>query len=140
MTKDPQLDVTADHSKPGSGLRILFAEDDAGMRWLVERYLEGLGHSIHVVQDGLQAVEAARSQTFDVVLLDLLMPTMDGIDAARAIRDFADSAGQHFPIIAATSHHVEHLGDRWDASAFDAVLSKPIQGNELADILARFAC
>ena len=124
---------------PPAGLRILFADDDEGMGWLVRRYLERIGHSVHVVQDGQQAVEAVKRQEFDVVLLDLLMPAMDGIEAAAKIREYAVGAGRRFPIIAATSHRVENLGDRWAEDLFDAVLSKPVQGDELARVIAAFA-
>ena len=124
---------------PKAGLRILFAEDDAGMGWLVRRFLEGSGHSVHLVQDGRQAVEAAKREAFDVVLLDLLMPGMDGIEAAKRIRAHADGECQCFPIIAATSHQVENLDDHLDISVFDAVLSKPVKGEKLASLVASFS-
>lgn len=121
------------------GLRILFADDDAAMGWLVSRYLENVGHQVHVVDNGQLALELVQKETFDVVLLDLLMPEMDGIETAVKIRAYSEDAGLSFPIIAATSHRVESLDIRWDENVFDAVLAKPVKGEELAQVIADLA-
>jgi len=123
-------------SNPTSALRILFADDSASIRWVIQRYLEGLGHSVHVVDDGRQAVEAVRQRAFDVAILDLFMPSMDGGEAAAQIRKHAAATKQPVFIICATSHHVKNLGEQWDETLFDAVLSKPFDGEDLARILA----
>ena len=98
-----------------------------------------MGHQVQVVDNGQKAVEAVKNGVFDVVLLDLWMPTMDGAETAAEIRAYAESTGQRFPIIAATSHRVEKLDRCWDEGLFDAVLSKPVKGEELAQVISAWS-
>ena len=127
-------------TQTAEGLRILFADDDDAMGWLVKRYLEKAGHEVHVVQGGQEALNAAQLERFDVVLLDLLMPTMDGVETAEKLRAYAEANGQDFPIIAATSHRVETLEQWWDGPVFDAVLTKPVKGEDLSRAMSELPC
>ena len=139
MEKVPGEGITLDAAvirEEASALRILFADDSSCIRWVIQRYLEGLGHSVHVVNDGREAVEAATQRAFDVVILDLFMPAMDGVEAARKIREQAVDTEQQPFIICATSHLVKNLGDQWDEALFDGVLSKPFESEDLARIIA----
>jgi CheY-like chemotaxis protein len=136
---DARIGPASTAGEQKSALRILFADDDVFFRHLVQHYLQRMGHLVRVVSDGTQAIEAVRSQSFDVVVLDLLMPRMDGIEAARNIRAYADSVGQSIPIIAATSHRPQTLEDQRNRFDFDAVLSKPLLGEEFVRVLAELA-
>jgi CheY-like chemotaxis protein len=117
----------------------LYADDDPVLQHVMQRSLERLGHTVQVVSDGRQAFEAMQSQEFDVVMLDMLMPTMDGLEAAAQIRAYADSVGRRLQIIAVTSHRQESLGDRLEACGLDAFMRKPVRTEELAQEMANFA-
>ena len=135
----PTSDSVSSSGSPSRGLRILFADDDDAMGQLVRRFLELAGHSVRPVRDGQEAVDAARAESFDVVLLDLLMPTMDGIEAATRIRAEAQGRGKRLTIIAATAQRLEALQGQFEEGLFDAVLSKPVQASELARVIASLA-
>lgn len=116
---------------PSDSLTILLADDVACIRWVTQRFLESQGHTVHVADDGREAVAAAEEHDFDVVLLDLLMPNMDGMEAATRIRELAAKREHPVTIIAATSHQLDSLGENWNSGRFDAVLSKPFQADDL---------
>ncbi|MEO7998889.1 MAG: response regulator, partial [Gemmatimonadaceae bacterium] len=113
------------------GLRVLVAEDNAVNRRVVESILKKRGHTVVLVENGLLAVEAVQNGTFDVVLMDVQMPDMDGHEATAAIRKFEKDSGQHVPIIALTAHAM--TGDREECLAvgMDGYLSKPVHAVEL---------
>ncbi|MDR3538094.1 MAG: response regulator [Acetobacteraceae bacterium] len=83
-------------------LCILLAEDNPINQLIARRMLERLGHCVHLASNGLEAVEAARQQRFDAILMDMMMPEMDGVTASRAIR--SELAGRQVPIVAVTAN------------------------------------
>jgi CheY-like chemotaxis protein len=85
-------------------LRILLAEDNAINQKLAVRLLEKQGHSVTVANDGKEAVAAVENGEFDVVLMDVQMPNMGGLEAAAAIRALEWGTGEHLPIAAMTAH------------------------------------
>jgi len=91
------------------------------------------GHTVQVATDGQQAVEALGRQDFDVVLMDVQMPVMDGLDATRAIRKLADPKKACVPIIALTAHALTGDADHCLAAGMDGYLSKPINRAELIE-------
>jgi CheY-like chemotaxis protein/anti-sigma regulatory factor (Ser/Thr protein kinase) len=116
-------------------LHILLAEDNAINQKLAQRAIEKMGHTILVTSNGLRAVEAAAAQNFDLILMDLQMPEMDGFDATARIRQAELSIGRHTPIIAMTAHAMH--GDRENclSSGFDDYISKPVDLQRLARML-----
>jgi PAS domain S-box-containing protein len=112
-------------------LRILLAEDNVVNQRLAMRMLEKQGHTVVVAGDGVTALRALERGRFDVVLMDVQMPLMDGVDATAAIRKTERATGQHIPIIAMTAHAM--LGDRqrFLASGMDGYVSKPVHSKEL---------
>jgi PAS domain S-box-containing protein len=123
---------------PAAPMRILVAEDNATNQYLVRALLEREGHQVTSVNDGAAAVRAVESGTFDVILMDVQMPVMDGATAARTIRA-AGGPGAETPIIALTANALS--GDRsacLDAGMSDYV-SKPIEMGALNEALARAA-
>ena len=112
-------------------LRILLAEDNVVNQRLAMRMLEKQGHTVVIAGDGVMALAELERARFDVVLMDVQMPLMDGVEATAAIRKEERSTGQHIPIIAMTAHAM--LGDRqrFLASGMDGYVSKPIHTQEL---------
>lgn len=105
-------------------LRILVAEDSRTNQHLAARLLERQGHAVTVVNNGKEAVEAIRRELFDLVLMDVDMPIMDGLAATRAIRSYESRRGTRLPIVAVTTrnNHQDCL-----AAGMDAHLSKPLR-------------
>jgi len=115
---------------PTRSARVLVADDVATNRRLIEAILSHLGHGGAFVENGRQAVEAVRRERFDVILMDMQMPEMDGIEATRAIRALSGVAGRT-PIIALTADAVIDRRDQFEAAGIDGILLKPIHWNEL---------
>ncbi|CAN5122447.1 ATP-binding protein [soil metagenome] len=120
-----------------AGRRILAADDHAVNRRILGLLLEPHGCLLTLVENGAEAVEAARTQTFDAILMDMQMPVMDGLDAARAIR--AGGANRDTPLIALTANAMDMHRAAWDAVGAAAFLTKPIDPVLLARTLAE-AC
>src|SRR6185312_5913748 len=88
----------------GSGLRVLLAEDNVVNRSVVAAILEKRGHSLGHAANGREAVEAAGREAFDLILMDVQMPEMDGFEATRRIREADQMIGRRTPIVAMTAH------------------------------------
>jgi PAS domain S-box-containing protein len=119
-------------------LRLLVAEDDAISALVVQRILEKLGHSVIVARDGREAVEMAQAQRPDLILMDVSMPELDGIEAAAAIREAERRDGRPgIPIVALTAHAM--AGDRETLlqAGMDDYLSKPVSRTELQAAMGR---
>ncbi len=115
-------------------LRILVAEDNIVNQKVVQRMLERLGHSVRVVDDGLQAAEAVLTETFDVILMDLQMPVLDGIAATEKIRGEPSSA-QQIPIFALTAHAMASDKTRTAEAGMNGYLTKPVSLKDLQQVL-----
>lgn len=112
-------------------LRILVAEDNTVNQKLVVRMLERRGHATTVVGNGREAIDALDKDAFDVVLMDVQMPEIDGLEASELIRGKEKTAGGHVPIIAMTAHAMKGDKERCLAAGMDGYVSKPIQMEEL---------
>ena len=121
-----------------AGLRVLLAEDNEVNRFLGISLLEKLGCEVVVAEDGRQAVEAARRETFDLVLMDCQMPEMDGYEATARIREM-DGPISSVPIIALTASALAEDRERCIYSGMSDFLSKPIVASELHLALQRVA-
>jgi two-component system, sensor histidine kinase and response regulator len=115
-------------------LQILLAEDNAVNQQLALRLLEKRGHTVKLASDGNEAVTLFKKSAFDVVLMDVQMPVMDGLQATAAIRREEESTGAHVPIIAMTAHAMEGDRERCLAAGMDGYVSKPLRANELIAI------
>mgnify|MGYP003662993682 CR=1 FL=1 len=122
---------------PSQGYRILVADDAEANRELIVAILAGLGLEADAVCDGAEAVDAARTGLYDLVLMDMQMPVMDGLAATRAIRAM-DGPAAGLPILALTANVQREQVDRCLAAGMDGHLGKPIQITELAEALGRF--
>jgi signal transduction histidine kinase/CheY-like chemotaxis protein len=118
-------------SEAHRSLRILVAEDNAVNRQLVTALLGKRGHTIVTVVNGREAVAAVTENAFDIVLMDVQMPEMDGLEATAAIRKQEVTTGLHVPIIALTAHAMKGDREMCMAAGMDEYLSKPINPKKL---------
>jgi signal transduction histidine kinase/ligand-binding sensor domain-containing protein/CheY-like chemotaxis protein len=118
------------NNSPQQRLRILVAEDNLINQRLARALLERAGHIVTVVNDGSAAVESCESQQFDVVLMDVQMPLMDGLTATAAIRR-AEQGRRHTPILALTAHAMRGDMERCLEAGMDDYLTKPINVEQL---------
>ncbi|HZZ80995.1 MAG TPA: response regulator [Gemmataceae bacterium] len=115
---------------PGAQLHVLVAEDTRTNQEIVRRALTRRGHKVEIAEDGRQAVNLVSQSHFDVILMDLQMPIMDGFQATAAIR--ALPAGKDVPIIALTAHALSEDRDRCKSAGMDDFISKPLDIHQLA--------
>ncbi|MFY7782367.1 MAG: response regulator, partial [Tagaea sp.] len=119
-----------------SGLRVLLAEDNETNRVVALAMLETVGIRADVAANGIEAVAAVRARAYDIVLMDVHMPEMDGLAAARAIRALPGRAGG-VPIVALTANAFQSHAEECRAAGMNDFLSKPYRKSALLDIIAR---
>ncbi len=130
--------VPAGRQVPQIGtLRILLAEDNAVNQFLAIKLLAKQGHAVEAVTSGHGALDAIARAPFDLVLMDLQMPEMDGFEATERIRDRERGSGAHLPIIALTANAMVGDRERCIASGMDGYVSKPIDIRQLTEEIAR---
>jgi len=125
--------------KAATPLNLLLAEDHPVNQRLALRLLEKRGHRVTLASNGAVAVELAREQPFDLILMDVQMPVMDGVTATRAIREFEAALGRRTPIIALTAHAMQDDLNEMMTQGFDAYLAKPFDPRELAELVSEVA-
>jgi PAS domain S-box-containing protein len=130
--------VAPERRDAADGLRVLVAEDNAVNQKLIVRLLEKRGHRVTLAGNGREAVDAAERESFDLVLMDMQMPEMDGFEATAMIRVRERQSGQHLPIVALTAHAMKGDREKCLAGGMDDYLSKPIQPAELEEVLRRY--
>jgi signal transduction histidine kinase/DNA-binding response OmpR family regulator len=118
-------------------LRVLLAEDNAINQKLAVRLLEKHGHFVAVANDGAEAVAAVQGGEFDLVLMDVQMPNMDGLEAAAAIRALERGTARHIPIVAMTAHAMKGDEERCLKAGMDGYISKPIQPDRMMEVIAQ---
>jgi PAS domain S-box-containing protein len=124
-----------DVPSPAAFLRVLVAEDNPVNLRLVVRLLEKRGHSVQVALNGREALQALDKERFDLVLMDVQMPEMDGMEATAAIREMEKESGLHTPIVALTANAMKGDREKYLASGMDGYLAKPIRPLELDELL-----
>jgi len=128
--KDPTAGRQTPQVNPKQS-RVLLAEDNLVNQKLAVRLLEKRGYNVSVAGDGRQVLAALEKEQFDLVLMDIQMPEMDGLEATAAIRDREQTTGEHIPIVAMTAHSLAADERRCLESGMDAYISKPIRTSEL---------
>jgi CheY-like chemotaxis protein len=111
---------------PSAALRILLAEDNKINQFVARRLLEKHGHTVTVAGNGYEAVSLLDREAFDLVLMDVQMPEMDGFEATAAIRVKENGTGRHIPIIAMTAHAMKGDEERCLQAGMDSYVPKPI--------------
>jgi CheY-like chemotaxis protein len=115
--------------------RVLYAEDQTSSRTVTTALLQRLGYDVDAVEDGELAVACARKSHYDIILLDIEMPVMDGVTAARMIRS-EDTPCKHSPIVALSAFLADSTEFSQWRDAFDSALPKPANSNELKNMVA----
>jgi CheY-like chemotaxis protein len=118
-------------------LRILLAEDNAVNQLLASRMLEKRGHHVVIVGNGQAALEQLEFETFDLILMDIQMPGIDGFEATARIRRMEATTGTHLPIVAMTAHAMEGDRERCLAAGMDGYIAKPIRAEDLVDAIEK---
>ena len=124
---------------PDAPLRLLVVDDNAVNRELVCALLEPFDVDIETASDGVEAVDAVASRAFDLILMDVQMPNMDGLTATRRIRAAAAPGSPRVPIIALTANVLPEQIARCREAGMDDHLGKPISPARLLDVLARWS-
>jgi two-component system sensor histidine kinase/response regulator len=121
--------------KVNASFRILVAEDNVVNQRLAIRLLERQGHTVVIAADGHQAIEALAREPFDLVLMDVQMPELDGFEATRAIRRLELETGGHIPIVAMTANVMQGDRERCRDCGMDGYVAKPVHEKELFDAI-----
>jgi signal transduction histidine kinase/DNA-binding response OmpR family regulator len=114
---------------------ILLAEDNPVNQMLAQKLLEKRGHSVVVASNGAEAVRIYEKRRFDLVLMDIQMPEMDGLEATHRVREIEKTSGVHTPIVAMTAHAMAQDRERCLAAGMDDYVSKPIRPQALFDAI-----
>ena len=131
----PEL-VTRHSLREGKSLHILLAEDNLVNQTVASRILQKQGHCVVTAANGREALDRLHSEPFDLVLMDMQMPELDGFRATSAIRDHEKASGGHLPIVAMTAHAMQGDRERCLAAGMDAYISKPIETETLLAVVA----
>ncbi len=123
------------HTIKESRRRILLAEDNLVNQRLAVKLLEKQGHTVVVANNGQEAVDTLEREKFDLILMDMQMPLMSGIEATAIIREKEKATGEHIRIIALTANAMTGDKEKCLAAGMDAYLSKPIRVQELLAVL-----
>ena len=132
ITASPQTETV-------NRIRVLIAEDNIVNQRLALRLLEKKGYDAAVADNGLKALALLADQKFDLVLMDVQMPGMNGFEATAAIRQQEETTGKHIPVIAMTAHAIKGDDERCLAAGMDGYVSKPIHPEELFRLIAQLA-
>jgi signal transduction histidine kinase/DNA-binding response OmpR family regulator len=131
----PSLVTRHSLREEGRPLHILLAEDNAVNQKLASRLLERHGHNVVTAANGRQALERLETERFDLVLMDVQMPEMDGFEATATIRKTEEATGGHLPVVAMTAHAMQGDKERCLAAGMDGYLSKPVNVKELLAVV-----
>jgi CheY-like chemotaxis protein len=123
-----------------NGVHVLLVDDGEDNRELIRRYLVRTGTSLEIAENGLLGVEKFKSAAFDMVLMDIEMPVMDGYEAVGAIRRFEEQTGAApTPVFALTAHTRSEMMDKGRRAGFTEILTKPIRRTDLLGMMAKYA-
>jgi len=138
QTQTVDMESRSIQALPNKSLHILLAEDNKVNQKLAFRMLEKMGHKIEIANNGRETIEKFKNNHFDLILMDVQMPEMDGFEATRKIREMEQSTQDHIPIIALTAYAMKGDREKCLAMGMDAYLSKPIKPNELKNAINNF--
>jgi len=135
ITKKPQKEI----KKDGSKLSILLVEDQIINRKIVIQLLERKGYKVSIAVNGKEAVDKTKKERFNIILMDVQMPVMDGFEATIQIREYEKSKKIHTPIVAMTAHAMKGDKEKCIAVGMDYYISKPVNPEELYNTIEEVA-
>ena len=136
-TRVPQGARAAARPTSGRPLRVLVAEDNVVNQEVAVGLLARAGHQAVVASNGREALALLEQEPFDLILMDVQMPELDGLETTAAIREQEASTGRHIPIVAVTAHAMKGDAERCLAAGMDAYVAKPLQARELDPVIGR---
>lgn len=139
LKQDPTTDTSETPSSSSQPLHILVAEDQIINRKIVVQLLEKRGWIVELAENGKVAMDKALEKQYDLILMDVQMPEMDGFDATRNIRKFEQDKDFHTPIVAMTAHAMKGDREKCLAAGMDYYIAKPVNPVELYDTIEKFA-
>jgi two-component system sensor histidine kinase/response regulator len=131
--------ITGNDLGKTSELRLLLVEDNRVNQKLALRLLEKMGHQVTLAINGQEAIELLQPDSFDLVLMDIQMPVMGGVEATQKIRDAERKTGRHVPIIAMTAHAMSGDAEKYLSAGMDGYISKPVRAGFLRAEIERLA-
>jgi len=134
----PMASFAFEQVRDTPAMRILLAEDNAVNQRLACRILTKKGHEVVTAGNGREALQALDRQTFDLILMDIQMPELDGLEAAAAIRDKERGTKAHIPIIAMTAYAMKGDQDLCLAAGMDGYIAKPVRADDLLKIVGKY--
>jgi CheY-like chemotaxis protein/HPt (histidine-containing phosphotransfer) domain-containing protein len=123
----------------GPRLRILLAEDNIAAQLVGKTTLERMGHSVQLANNGLEVIRILEAGKVDLILMDVEMPEMDGLEATRAIRAKEAGSGRHVPILIVTAYAMKEDQEKCLAAGADGYFPKPLSPQKLAQALERYS-
>jgi two-component system sensor histidine kinase/response regulator len=141
-TDDEETNVAVESTGPAADslhLNILVAEDNTTSQMIAKKTLEKAGHTIQIASSGVEAIRMLREGKFDLILMDVEMPEMSGIEATRVIRKTEAGTKLHIPIVAMTAYAMKEDRQRCLDAGMDTYISKPVNLNELHKIIKDFS-
>ncbi len=140
VTQEPSAEsIPRTEAPPLPSMNVLVADTSESSRMNLMLLLEAQGHRARVVDSGIAAIETIAQEDYDAVLLAAQMPEMDGLTAARAIRDYEKSSGGHLPLVAMSAEALGGDRSRCEAAGMDHYLSKPVEADELLAVMTSIA-
>ncbi len=127
--------ATAEPAESDRSLKLLLAEDNPVNQITASTMLGKMGHTVVVANNGREAIEKLAQEDFDIVLMDVQMPEMDGMAATAAVRESEQGSGKHIPIVAMTAHAMKGDKERCLEGGMDEYISKPIRKKEVKRVL-----
>lgn len=121
----------------GATLNLLLAEDNPANAYFIKVVLENMGHVVTIVENGLVALEFLKSKDYDLMLMDIDMPLMDGVTAIKVFREMEQLTRQHMPVVALTAYALVGDREKYLDMGFDGYLCKPLKTKELIEELQR---
>ncbi|MFO7931700.1 MAG: response regulator [Desulfosalsimonas sp.] len=142
----PEDQQAAQKCRTGQGLRILMAEDDISNQYPLQRLLTKMGHEVTIAENGQQVIDLLDKKDFDCVLMDIQMPVMDGVEAAKEIRRLEAEGSvlkeknnhSRIPIIALTAYAMDGDREKFLEAGMDDYLAKPVQISDLERLLKKY--
>jgi two-component system sensor histidine kinase/response regulator len=128
-----------ERSKPSPALSILLVEDNLVNQRVATRLLEKRGHCVAIAENGQEALRMLEKESYDLVLMDVQMPVMDGLEATAKLRESEKSGDKHLPVVALTARAMKGDVELCLSAGMDDYLVKPIRVPDLEEILAKYA-